>query len=388
MDNKKPVRLLFISHDASLSGAPVLLLNLVNLLASESGYDIKMILYRGGVLETEFKKTGTLITLKPVRYQQGGFFSKLIDYVGYRMRLAKALHLARNSDAIFSNTITNGRLLKHLSTSKKPVVIYVHELESVIMEFNKHQDSDLSLLIASLVFSPSSAVTDNLVKNHGVKPEKILPLNYFFPAEIALAASERAMKKEAFFTKYSIPLNKFYVVGMGTATYRKGIDIFIDACIKVKEAGENIHFTWIGDFIEGDLRQQMKKKIEDNNLQDYLTITGFLPKSHENLVPFDLFILTSREDPYPLVVLEAAYQAIPSVCFSDGGGIIDFVNGGAGFIINEQSGKAVADEIIKLKSDTEFVINTGLVAKQKALNLHSSASLVKDQFAKAFHPGN
>jgi glycosyltransferase involved in cell wall biosynthesis len=263
------------------------------------------------------------------------------------------------------------------------VVVYIHELENVVQEFNRFGDSELSLGIADCILTPSGAVRDNLVNNHDVEKDKILPLNYYFPADEQVSQSDKLQKRKDFLDIYEIDADKFLVAGMGSATYRKGFDIFIEACMHSVKQGENIHWVWVGDFIEPEMKAAMEKFIIENDLVKHITITGFLPKAADNLLPFDLFLLPSREDPYPLVVLEAAYLGIPAVCFAGGGGIIDFVEGGAGFILEEQNALRFAQAVIGLKRDPSAIRSAGERAKEKALNLHSSESLIMEQFNAA-----
>jgi hypothetical protein len=49
-------RIVIISHDSSLTGAPILLLNLLKLIKTQNKYDILTVLHRGGKIEEEFKK--------------------------------------------------------------------------------------------------------------------------------------------------------------------------------------------------------------------------------------------------------------------------------------------------------------------------------------------
>jgi glycosyltransferase involved in cell wall biosynthesis len=46
----------------------------------------------------------------------------------------------------------------------------------------------------------------------------------------------------------------------------------------------------------------------------------------------DVLAVTSREDPFPLVMLEAGSHGIPIVCFADSGGVPEFVGEDAGLI--------------------------------------------------------
>ena len=60
----------------------------------------------------------------------------------------------------------------------------------------------------------------------------------------------------------------------------------------------------------------------------------------------DLFLSLSREDPYPLVVLEAARYKIPSLCFEESGGAPEFVEKDAGSVIPFLNLNRLSEEII------------------------------------------
>ncbi|MEO9210289.1 MAG: hypothetical protein ABI208_04275, partial [Ginsengibacter sp.] len=78
------LRIVFISHECSLTGAPILLLNLLSLIKKRDIYDIKIILAKGGVLEKEFKKYGKTIVLRPWNYNDKMFFiRKWIFFFNY-----------------------------------------------------------------------------------------------------------------------------------------------------------------------------------------------------------------------------------------------------------------------------------------------------------------
>ena len=47
----------------------------------------------------------------------------------------------------------------------------------------------------------------------------------------------------------------------------------------------------------------------------------------------DVFVLTSREDPYPLACLEAATLGKPIVCFEQAGGMPEFVEKDCGTVV-------------------------------------------------------
>jgi len=128
------MKILFISHDATRTGAPMLLLNLVKWLSENKDLDyrITILLRKGGPLITEFEKYGTVIFFNktcPVRLYL--LRSYLINR--YQKKIISELK-ASSWDLIFSNTIVNGQLLELLANSQAPIVSYIHELEFSIKE--------------------------------------------------------------------------------------------------------------------------------------------------------------------------------------------------------------------------------------------------------------
>ena len=92
---------------------------------------------------------------------------------------------------------------------------------------------------------------------------------------------------------------------------------------------------------------------------------------------FDIFALTSREDPYPLVVLEAALLQKPMVCFENAGGAQDLIETDAGIIVPYLSLNAMANAIVSIKENPECRLQMGQIARKKVLQRHATE--------KAFH---
>ena len=127
---------------------------------------------------------------------------------------------------------------------------------------------------------------------------------------------------------------------------RKGVDLFINTCEKVVFSNPDIKFVWIGAFESDDQELNLRNLIKEKQLDTNLIFTGSLPYDVYNFSPFDIFFLPSREDTYPLVVLEAAIMKVPTICFSGSGGVVEFVGDDAGWIIDDFSPSKASDKII------------------------------------------
>src|ERR1035437_186037 len=123
------MKILFISHCALRTGAPVLLLNIGKLLKETGKYEIMVLLRSGGELETDFSALGeTYIwsTYHPL-YKKRNILQRIV----YRIYLKKIEEIKRNklltqlrkSDIIINNTITNGELLEVVTSGYKGKVI-------------------------------------------------------------------------------------------------------------------------------------------------------------------------------------------------------------------------------------------------------------------------
>ncbi len=379
----KKNKIVFISHDSSLTGAPILLLNLLQLIKKTDKYDIQIILFRGGILEKKFREIAPVYMLKPADYnQKKSFYKRMIYYLRYRYRRYHCLNNIRDANVVINNTIANGRLLKLINRLKIPIVSYVHELESVIRYFNKKGEAAMTLKYSDLFICPSKTVADNLIANHGIQQNKINYLPYFLKVVDDADSKEIEVYRKKLFTNNKIPDRRFYVAGMGTATHRKGIDLFLEVCKHTIDKDKQICFIWIGDFEDQQMNDFINKEVNRNKLHDFFFITGKQPPAFYNLSPFNLFFLSSREDPYPLVVLEAALLKIPSLCFANSGGIVEFVSPDAGWVIENFDTVKASEKIVELRNHQERMKEYGKNAFEKVKQLHTNETAITDKFAE------
>lgn len=77
-------------------------------------------------------------------------------------------------------------------------------------------------------------------------------------------------------------------------------------------------------------------QIRQSNLEGRVHFIPFIKdkqKYHELLRHADVFWLTSREDPFPSVILEAMKYKIPVVAFKNSGGVNTMLDEGRGNLI-------------------------------------------------------
>lgn len=380
MSKKKKV--IVIGHEASLSGAPILLLNLFRLLIEKRIVDVYFVIRKDGPLVDEYRKLAPTIVLKSTDYGiERNIFHKLINFTRNKMRLGIVLVKAFFYDYFFCNTVVNGKLLRWFYFHKKPTITYVHELEKVIDLYLRQNDAVLPLSVSKAIAFPSNTTKQLLESKYKIPKDNLKELRYYFPfSKRDFDLHKVVPKRQQLRQKFDIGRTDFVVGAMGAISERKGIDLYIDVCKQVVSVNSSIKFIWIGAFESSEQETRLKTIIKDRQLETNVIFVGPLDYSIYNFAAFDILFLSSREDTYPLVVLEAAMMKVPTICFSGSGGIVEFIKDDAGWIIEDFSTNCAADKIIELQKKSDVVHLRGDQAFDRVLNLHCNKGLIIDQY--------
>ena len=225
--------LLFISHDAGQSGAPIVLLNLLRWLKANTDYSLRVLCRHGGPLESAFREVATVTVFRRSAKLLKTLVGRAIaaaNIDGFlntvRLKLRRWRSLTDGVDLIYSNTCANGRLIDLLSFIGRPVIVHIHELESVIRQPDVGIDSFLTgIRYASRIVAASEAVRKNLIVGHAIDPSRIDLIYEFIPARRQTSGSAEHTRAEIR-KRLNIPDGAVLVCGCGTISERKGTDLF------------------------------------------------------------------------------------------------------------------------------------------------------------------
>ena len=109
------------------------------------------------------------------------------------------------------------------------------------------------------------------------------------------------------------------MVGIGYADLRKGFDIFLQLWRLMNVQGR-VHFCWLGD-MDPELKRWLGDEIRLAEQTGLFHTPGQVRDVTPALSAASAFLLTSREDPFPTVALEALSAGLPVVAFAGTGGI-------------------------------------------------------------------
>src|ERR1700735_5516672 len=294
MSSDRPGTILFISHDASRTGAPLFLLRFLQWFRQNRAIPFRVLVGEPGELVPDFEALAPLESFEPVPT----FTYRVLRRLGLNDR-ARSRHLARlrsrlaQSDIrlIYSNTEVTGKILDFLSFLDCPVICHVHGLEGTIRTFGAENINSIKEYSSSYI-AVSQAVKDNLVINHAIPGEKIRMIYGFIPTE----NNERqvpAKSHSQVFQEVGIPEGAKMVCGCGSVEDRKGTDLFLQVAEEVarhQNVGE-VHFVWVGwNAKKGD---EMKRRF---NSRAKVHFIGLKQEVRPSFAAADVFLLSSREE--------------------------------------------------------------------------------------------
>ncbi|MBC3786325.1 glycosyltransferase family 4 protein [Spirosoma utsteinense] len=381
--------LLFIGHDANRAGAQYLLLHLLTYL-HETGVKTGLVLGDGGPLLPDYERVTTVYPLfSPPAVQAGGLRGRVLSKLGVgqpangqRTISAELLQRIREAryDAILANTIANGGLLRLLEPLGLPFALYVHELETSIRIYARPDDLAYELTRVSHVFCGSEAVRQNLIRHHGLTTGNTSVLNSLIHTQTLLnklaAVDRRAVRQQL-----TIPVNAVIVGGCGNAEWRKGVDLFLLVARQVLNTHPDTYFVWVGVNESGEEARRLRYDLVRMGIANRVHLLPPGGNYLDYVACFDLFTLTSREDPYPLVILEAGLNHNPVLCFAQSGGSPDYVGTDTGCLVPYLDLSAMARVIGQLADDKAERNRLGVIFYERALR-HDVAALVPQLLAK------
>ena len=343
------MKILFITHETSRSGAPNVLLHLFKWLQKHKPYvNVSVLALKEGALRQDFitschqfysyealVKPEKLTFVKRFLKSLGLYNAKNSESV-----LIKTLAL-QDFDVIYANTILSisfGCRVKDISKNTR-LIAHIHESNTIIQQLLPKITDYLEVI--DHVIAPSNMVRDNLIDCWKAKPRKITRVY------------ECAEMKKRELSKHENN-NSFIVGASGYVHWRKGYDVFLQVAryIKTHFSDKDIKFVWVGTIplLEQPILEEDVRKL---GLQEVIEFIGEVSKPSVFYNTFDVFLLCSREDPFPLVCIEVGQLGKPIISFENATGSNEIIEKGGGFIVPYLNIEAMAEKIVYYMDNPE-----------------------------------
>lgn len=396
-------RVLILSHAATVSGAPRSLRDLIFFFKGNTDWDMRVLIRKSGGSPDLFSElvstqvfyryglpgqvdTRSSSGLQGFLYELRGVLRREHSVLNAYRSLKKVRQLRKlpelrqvweqrlcseiqhwKPDVIYSNTAVNGDVIKRLDLTGVPVLVHVRELATAMATLSEEQLHEFRTRPQSYL-AVSESVRAYLHDEQGIPTEKVHIVPVGLDCEAIRSRAEEGASDEVRKTYLSAPESGVLIGGVGFLNARKGPDIFFEVASAVLwETGSSheVKFIWLG---EGDLLETMRARVQETGLDGKISFIGL----HENPYPFiqacDFMLMTSRDDPFPRVNLEAALFGRPIVCFAGSGGSKEFACDDCGIIVPDFDVSEMIAQTTALVRNKAMREGLGANAKMKVLN--------------------
>lgn len=308
-------RVLAVSHEMTLTGAPLVLVKAMRVL-QEEGWDVVCVAPKSGPMRDELIRLGISVIIDPatlygVEWQDVG--------PGF--------------DLVLPNTILPYQAAGQLSGQPVPVLWWVHDAEAGYAYYD-------GLLPQNI----GENVHVYCTGGHALKVlQKYRPA--YQPQNLFYGIEDLAAQAGSSHYDLSRWAGKMIFATVGSMEYRKGPDIFADAIgLLPAEVRKKCAFLFVGRPYEADMVAAVKRAaahhpevhyIENISRQD-------IPAFFEGI---DCVVCASRDDPLPVFITEGMMFSKVTICSENTGTALIIEDGTNGFTYPGNSAKALAERL-------------------------------------------
>jgi glycosyltransferase involved in cell wall biosynthesis len=285
--------------------------------------------------------------------------AKFIKINQYDLHLFK-IHKKVNSDCWYLNTVLMTDKIKLAKRNNIKVITHFHELTSDYGLVTKEQ-LQLAIDYSILCIADSLAVYEKL-KILGAK-NVVLQYECIDISKIKIDIdNSKRIKKELGLNSYS-----FIWLMSGTSSIRKGTDMVPELAKLLME--QNAALVWLGNSSNSGMDLMIEKEVTAGNLENVFFLGKKTNDYYDYMNIMDGFVLTSREEPFGMVVVEALALGKPVVSFN-AGGVSEIITPEIGRVIDSWNVRDLANTMKEVASN-----NIGFdIEKAKAKAKHFDVS--------------
>ena len=269
---------------------------------------------------------------------------------------------------IFADNIY-GRLGSILALHRR-VIVHKRTHESVVSPgWYLHVERWLNRFVSSVIFN-SRANYEYLVGRGVVLPPKAVVI-------------PNGVDCKLFSPPFSRPSNwpwpshwqGRHTVGTVTKlTWSKNPEMFIRCASLVLRERQDVGFVLVGG--RGEQFNELQGLCQTLGIQESVAFLGERHDVADLLRAMDVFLLTSRVEGMPNVVLEAMATGLPCVVTDAGGSAEPIIEGETGYVVPIGDAQAMADRVLQILADHELRLSLGKAGRARVVSEFSVEKMV------------
>jgi len=377
---------LFVCHEGQRTGAPLLLLWLIRWLLANTSISPVVALMRDGPLREEFSALCPTYTFstRPVaerwhkRLRRRLTSSPTGDPDDWLAEIVAKV----NPDCVYLNTLVLGYCLGKLTLDRRRirVISHGHEMELGLRLSTTPDLVKVQLELSDVVVCCAESVKSNLINTHHANPEICRVITEYIPytsRQELLSLNCHDASQSVVDNLRDLHEQGFFLFGFaGSPIDRKGFDLFPQLVKSCAPRFGAIPFkaVWVGCGPGSIAHLKAERDLQLLGVADHALLLGGVSCGAAALRQLDALTLLSREDPYPVVALEAGAMAIPTVCFRHSGGIAELAEQGYGVPIDYLDIDAFAAALVQLQQQPELRQALGKRFQEKVFTSNTVAT--------------
>lgn len=356
-------RLLAVSHEGLVGGAPIVLADLEGWIRANTDIEIHTLMLSAGAMWHRFEPHGGVSVLGDLVVAAEGTNARPLDPLG-------------PFDLVLLNSLGSLAALPVLPIDV-PVVSYIHELQVACRNWTSAYGRVLLSDGPDAWIAASRPVGEMLVGEFGAPFDRVHVHPSFIDVPRVLERRADVRVVEQHRRALGIPAEATVVMGSGILDWRKGPELFVQlACAIRRSTADPVHFVWVGGELKGPEWERVRSDIERTGA-DHVHLTGAVDDPVPLYQLADVFVLTSHEDPFPLVCLEHAVLGHPIVTFRNGGMVDLLTEAGpdaALGVVEHLDVAAMAERVRALIYDQDLRRRAGEQLRDRVVTTHDVAA--------------
>jgi glycosyltransferase involved in cell wall biosynthesis len=205
------------------------------------------------------------------------------------------------------------------------------------------------------IVAVSEAVRESLVRYWKIDPGRVTIIRNGLP----IAEREGEKGGEDPFP----PWARVRIGAIGRLETQKGFDILLDAFARIRKERPDAALLLVG---EGSVRGELEEAARRLALGDAVRFAGAVPDAGPFLRRFDLFVLPSRWEGFPLTILEAMAAGVPIVATAVDGSVEAIRHGTDGLLVPPENAEALAEAVREALSNPAASRERAEAARKRA----------------------
>jgi glycosyltransferase involved in cell wall biosynthesis len=355
------VKILFIFHEAHLTGASLALFGNVKWFSENTDISMSFLLKENGILKNEISRIGKVYHWEKANITNKNIFIKVLNRI-FKSLFQKILLVRlkkQKFDIIYANTVLCSDIIEKMADFSCKMVWHIHELELAIKCIG--EDHLKAEKYVHYIIANSKSTKTNLVR-HGINENKILVHYPFIDIKKIQSSTIPFSLKESL----KIPADSFIIGSSGSGTDRKGIQDFIRLPIMIDYLFPENKFCylWVGKIFNKEI---IEYDLEKSGVKSKMFFSGEQRDPFPFYKIFDIFVSCSKEESFGLSALEAAALHKPLICFKNTGGIEEITEQAGNVTVLYLNLIEMSKAIIEIYGDSQAMLKLGNHAFETAM---------------------